>query len=232
MIRSHFVKNSFTIWLKYFFNTFYLELINRRKNLKLGYKTNITKSSFGSYNTLYDHVVINNSKLGNFTYVANNSNIWNSSIGKFCSIGSNVKCGMPSHPSSIFVSTHPIFYSTLKQAQVSFTSKNFFDEENNILIGNDVWVGSNVIIMSGVTIADGAIIASGAVVTKDVPAYSIVGGVPAKIIKYRFEQFQIEFLLNLRWWDFEVNFLKNNFEKFHNINSLMTEFDKINNREI
>ena len=230
MVRSHFVKNSLTIWIKSVLNTFYLELFNRRKNLKLGYKTNIVNCEFGLYNTIYDFVVLCNSSLSDFTYIANNSNIWNTSIGKFCSIGSNVKCGMPSHPSSIFASTHPIFYSTLKQSQITFADKNYYIEENKTIIGNDVWIGSNVIITGGLTIGDGAIIASGAVVTKDIPPYTIVGGVPAKVIRDRFEKNEIDFLLKFRWWNLEINFLKKNFDKFHDIKKLMSEYQKIINK--
>ena len=208
MVRSHFVKNSLTIWIKSVLNTFYLELFNRRKNLKLGYKTNIVNCEFGLYNTIYDFVVLCNSSLSDFTYIANNSNIWNTSIGKFCSIGSNVKCGMPSHPSSIFASTHPIFYSTLKQSQITFADKNYYIEENKTIIGNDVWIGSNVIITGGLTIGDGAIIASGAVVTKDIPPYTIVGGNPAKVIKKRFSDDIIEQLLKYKWWDLPIDIIR------------------------
>jgi acetyltransferase-like isoleucine patch superfamily enzyme len=227
MIRSHIIKNTFTIWIKSLIVTFYLEFVNRKKKLKLGYRTNVTKTTFGLYNTIYDNVTISNSYLGDFTYVANNTNICNTKIGKFCSIGSNVKCGLPIHPSSTFVSTHPIFYSTLKQTQITFASKDFFKEEDDLIIGNDVWIGSNVIIMSGITIEDGAIIASGSVVTKDVTAYSIVGGVPAKIIKYRFEQNEIDFLRRLEWWNLDLDFLKSNFETFHDIKKLMSFYNNI-----
>ena len=68
-------------------------------------------------------------------------------------------------------------------------------------IGNDVWIGLNATILDGVTIGDGAIVAAGAVVTKDVPPYAVVAGVPAKIIKYRFTESQIDFLLKFRWWE-------------------------------
>jgi acetyltransferase-like isoleucine patch superfamily enzyme len=232
MIRSHFIKNSVTIWLKTFLITIYLELVYFRKSLKLGYRTNITNCKFGRNNTIFDFVVLSNSQIGDFTYISNSSNICNTVIGKFCSIGSNVKCGLPSHPSSVFVSTHPIFYSTLKQSQITFADKSYFVEEGKIVVGNDVWIGSNVIIMSGLTIGDGAIIASGSIVTKDIPAYSIYGGVPAKIIRYRFEKDEIDFLLNLKWWDFEIDFLRKNFDKFHNIKTLMSQHHILTGSEI
>ena len=81
---------------------------------------------------------------------------------------------------------------------------------------------TDVIIMDGVQIADGVIIGAGAVVTKDLPPYAIAGGVPAKIIRYRFEKEEISQLLLSKWWDLDIDFLKNNFEKFHDIDIFLT----------
>jgi len=225
MIKSKLLKNAFTISLRSMYKTLILQISNRNKHLKLGFRTNITNCNFGVYNTIYDYVVMKNVLLGDFSYVANNSNIWNTKIGKYCSIGSNVKCGLGLHPSCNFVSTHPIFYSTDKQCQVTFADKKYFQEEKQIIIGNDVWIGSNVIISSGINIGDGAIIASGAVVTKNVLPFSIVGGIPAKIIRYRFNPEEIEFLLKYKWWDLAVNWLKENFLLFHDIKTLMQTTD-------
>ena len=83
------------------------------------------------------------------------------------------------------------------------------ESKGMITIGNDVWIGGNVTIMRRVTIGDGAIIAAGAVVVKDVPAYSIVGGIPARIIKYRFDETIIKRLLNIQWWEYGPDLMKN-----------------------
>lgn len=91
-------------------------------------------------------------------------------------------------------------------------------------IGNDVWIGANVIILPGVKIGNGAIIAAGAVVSKDVPAYSIVGGVPAKIIKYRFEKNEIESLERICWWDWPIKKIRDNLELFINIEEFISKF--------
>jgi acetyltransferase-like isoleucine patch superfamily enzyme len=197
-------------------------LIERKnKNLKLGYKTSVENTLFENYNTISDYVYLNNVSLGSFTYISSNSVIINATIGKYCSIAGNVKCGLGLHPSRTFVSTHPIFFSMLKQAQTTFADKSYFEEYNNTIIGNDVWIGENVMIIGGVTIGDGAIIAAGAVVTKDIPPYAIVGGVPGKVIKYRFDKEEIVFLLRWKWWNLETEIIRKNFLLFHDVKKLM-----------
>ncbi len=157
----------------------------------------------GQYNTIYEHVKLKNVALGDFTYVSKNSEIMNAKIGKFCSISSGCRIGLGTHPVN-FVSTHPIFYSVRGQAQLSFSDKSMQDEYKEIIIGHDVWIGTNVIIIDGVKIGNGAIIAAGSTVTKDIPAYAIVGGVPAKIIRYRFSKSDCENLESFKWWDKDV----------------------------
>ena len=211
------IKNPFTIWFYRFIKSRLLQFKNRKKHLKIGLGTSIKNSSFGNYNKIGDHVNMKLCSFGDFSYVSRNSNLARATIGKFCSIGPNCEIGLGKHPSSQFVSTHPIFYSTNNQAGISFSDQNYFDEFEPIIIGNDVWVGANVIINDGVKISDGAIIATGSVVTKNIPPYAIVGGVPAKIIKYRFNDDQIERLLEKKWWNLDVSTLESDFKQLHNI---------------
>jgi len=217
------VKNPLTVWFAKLIKSMILEYKNKEKCLKIGYMSNAINCEFGIYNTIYDEVSLQTVILGDFTYIANNTQISRTEIGKFCSIGPDCKIGLGKHPSKDFVSTHPIFFSTLKQAQITFAAKDYFDEFENIVIGHDVWIGANAIVIDGVKIGSGAIVAAGSVVTKDVPPYAIVGGVPAKIIRYRFEHETIKKLLELKWWDMDVESLKNNYKKFHNVKELLND---------
>ncbi len=214
---NNFIRNPLTIWLLRTIKSKIIEYKYRAKKLQIGYMSTIHESTFGMYNIIYDYVSLINVDMDDFTYVANNTSISRTSIGKYTSIGDNCKIGLGKHPSSIYVSTHPIFYSTLNFSKISFSNKKYFNEFDKIMVGNDVWIGTGVIILDGVHVHDGAIIAAGSVVTKDVPPYAIVGGVPAKLIKYRFNQEEINRLLKLKWWDMDIQYLKDNFKKFHNI---------------
>jgi acetyltransferase-like isoleucine patch superfamily enzyme len=150
--------------------------------------------------------------------------IKNSTIGKFTSIGSNVNICIGGHPTNL-VSTHPAFYSNNK-AFNTYSDDVYFDEYTKSEIGNDVWIGSNSTVMNNITIGDGAIIAYGAVVTKNVLPYSIVGGIPAKHIKFRFDEEIIIRLLEIKWWELSEDFLKQHFKLFHNPVDFIDFYDK------
>jgi chloramphenicol O-acetyltransferase type B len=177
-------------------------ILSAHKGLSVSKQSRFDKyTSFSEYNVLHKNTILSRTKLGRFTYIAGAS-ISNASVGQFCSIGPETKIGgFGRHPID-WATTHPVFYSTRKQAGVSFVETDHFEEDaERVEIGNDVWIGANVLIMDGVRIGDGAIIAAGAVVNRDVDPYSIVGGVPAKLIRHRFPSSVIERFLKLKWWD-------------------------------
>lgn len=128
-------------------------------------------------------------------------------IGKYCSISSDAFIGTQQHPTD-YLSTHP-FMSVECPIGPKVPPENIhpYRAAMPCHIGNDVWVGRRAIILDGITVGDGAIIAAGAVVTHDVEPYAIVGGVPAKLIRYRFEKNIISDLLELKWWDCDEEFL-------------------------
>ncbi len=161
---------------------------------------------FASYNKIYQGSILGKVKLGRFTYLTN-SKIGCSKIGAFCSIGPNTIIGLGKHPTNL-LSTHPAFYSKNKTSGMTFALKDKFPENSEILIGNDVWIGANVLVRDDIIIGDGAIVAAGAVVTKNIQPYAIVGGVPAKLMRYRFTDDVIQELLEWKWWNLPTNVLK------------------------
>jgi len=129
-------------------------------------------------------------------------------IGNYCSIGSGtvfIMAGNQGHRTD-WISTFPFHF----QANIFKNSKNPYKKSGDTVVGHDVWIGSEAMIMAGVTIGSGAVIASRAVITKDVEPYAIVGGNPAKVIKYRFSVEEIEKLLKLKWWDWSEEKVKEN----------------------
>lgn len=140
------------------------------------------------------------------SYVSS-ARISNAKIGRYCSIGFESIIGLGTHPST-YLSTHPAFYSAAKQSGISFVTESSYSEYQSIDIGNDVWIGARAIVLGGVSIGDGAIVAAGAVVTKDVPPYAIVGGVPARLLRYRFSEEVIEELLDWKWWNSSVDSIR------------------------
>ena len=169
-----------------------------------------------------------NSSLGYGSYIGDNNLFVNSVFGKYCSVGSNIRLVVSSHPTENVISTHPAFFSG-EYAQFSYVKDRTYDEllktpdGYGLKVGNDVWIGDNVLIKGGVTIGDGAVIAMGAVVTRSVPPYAIVGGVPAKIIRYRFEEDKIKLLEKMQWWNMPESRIREIAEKFSDADAFFNE---------
>ena len=168
--------------------------------------------------------------VGRQTYCASAPVVWNVSqttIGSFVSIGSGVTIGNGQHPTD-FLSTSPYFYlDHLGFKNDDMVSHNEYMYKAPVHIGNDVWIGENVKISNGVTIGDGAIVGRCAVVTKDVPPYAIVVGVPAKILRYRFDEETIAKLLKLKWWELDDEVIKT--IPYDNISTAISYIEKIRN---
>ena len=179
-------------------------------------------------------IIYKNCKVGRYTYGYEGLLEMHpiaTSIGRFCSINQTariwnnhaVEC-VTTHP----ILDHPSFYSWDKAIEREVYIEKYGKHRENhsyensmirdnkpITIGNDVWIGANAIILPGVKIGDGAIIAAGAVVTKDVDDYAIVGGVPAKLIRYRFSKEVIDKLLKVKWWEWPIEEIEKNIELFY-----------------
>lgn len=169
---------------------------------KLFYKknSNICKTS-----KIYPFSRITNSNIGSHSYVSYFSQINNSKIGNYCSIAKRFNAGLGFHPTD-FISTSPVFYSPKNPLFKSIVKDKMFNDSKSISIGSDVWIGCNVTLVDGVNIGHGSIIGAHSLVINDVEPYSIVGGVPAKLIRKRFTDEEIEYLLKLKWWDKSLEF--------------------------
>lgn len=129
-------------------------------------------------------------------------------VGRYCSIALGLRIMGESHPTD-WISSSPVFYNQrlmmhtfAADHEVELEQHSFDQPESDITIGNDVWIGEHVTLARGISIGDGAIIASNATVTKDVPPYAVVGGVPAKVIRPRFHEKTVEELRDIAWWRF------------------------------
>ena len=195
------------------------------KNVRIIRSTIGDKSSIGDYTTVRDTKVgkycqiqrycdLLRVNIGNYTIVERNAVLHDVSIGSFCELSWYVGMGGDNHNYKL-PSIHHWYWQTyfdFEHDENSVGKKNFFTKLNSeeCVIGNDVWVGSGVTVNRRVHVGNGAILASGCVVTKDVPDYAIVGGAPAKIIKYRFDEDTIKRLQKIAWWDWPDEILREN----------------------
>jgi acetyltransferase-like isoleucine patch superfamily enzyme len=201
----------------------YNNKVEIRKNAVVDMHSQFEGSNLVSHRTYLKEV-----SLGFASYVGNDSRLIKTKIGKYSCIGPFVSIIIGQHPTKGFVSVHPVFYSTKKQVGFTFVDHDRFEEikhaDNNghyVIIGNDVWIGAGARIMGGVTIGDGAIIGAGALVTKDVLPYSIVVGIPAKIIRYRFSQERINKLEEIAWWNKPKEWIMNHSSLFLDIDQFL-----------
>jgi len=192
----------------------------KKQNVNIESNVSINRTEFSKYNRICKNSSVNDSSFGLCSYIGWNCVLNNVEVGSFTSIGPYTEVIYGRHPVN-FISTHPIFYSTRKQCGISFTQKQLFDDfqyvkntTKSVLIGNDVWIGYGVKIVEGVKIGDGSIVLAGAVVTKDVEPYSIVGGIPAKHVKYRFDEDMRNKLINFKWWQKDFQWIQENSKYF------------------
>jgi acetyltransferase-like isoleucine patch superfamily enzyme len=214
------------------FIKYFLCKINYRKNLKFDFSVSIGKNSvFEGMNKIHPDSYFKG-MMGYGSYIGWNSFL-DAKIGRYSSIAPFVRCNIGKHPFTKFVSTSPVFYSKSQYKNGgTFTEMDRYEEtvyadkesKYGIVIGNDCWVGEGVFFVGGVTVGDGAVVLAHAVVDKDVSPYAIVGGVPAKIIKYRFDEDTIAFLMKIKWWEKDREWLIRNIGLMEDIEKMKSEY--------
>ena len=199
---------------------FFLKVL-KYDNVKVYYSSNVGwKTQFEGANVIYENCYFSGS-IGYGSYIQHNCEL-EANIGRFTSIAPYTRSNRGIHPYTYpFATTCPMFFSLQKITGKTFADRCMFNEDRDtLIIGNDVWICENVFLVGGINVGDGAVVLPGAVVTKDVPPYSIVGGVPAKVIKYRYDEDTIEFLINFKWWKRDTEWLKMHWELLCDINKL------------
>lgn len=186
------------------FNKFFLKIKAIKTHSVINAKRVSTKSILGNHLVIKEDVIImDDVQISDYIFINTNTKVISANIGKYVSIGCNCIIGPHEHPYDFF-SVSPYIYSRYKK----FLTQNDFKEITNPpIIGNDVWIGCGVIILQGVSIGDGAIIGAGSVVTKDIPAYQIAIGNPAKVIKPRFSEVESFLLKYNNWWDYDQSYI-------------------------
>jgi len=177
----------------------------------------LAETILGSYTHVQAHSVFCDVVVGDYSYFAGYNQVFYADIGKFCSVASYARINTTNHPTYDRIAQHHFTYRS-KRFGFGDNDEEFFIRRKDriVTIGNDVWIGHNAIIMPGVRIGNGAVIGAGAIVIKDVEPYSIVVGVPAKMINKRFSDDLIGKIESIKWWDWDHKTLKERLPDFRN----------------
>ena len=183
----------------------------------------VRASTLGRYTEVGAGSTVSNSTLGDYSYAVENTQIAFATIGKFANIASHVRIYASKHPMEL-ASLHHFTYRSSWYFDDAEDNKDFFDWRASypINIGHDTWIGHGAVIMPGVAVGNGAVIGSNAVVTRDVPPYAIAVGVPAKVVRMRFDESVIEQLEKMAWWDWPHETLRERLDDFRKMPA--TEF--------
>jgi len=188
----------------------------------------VSDSSLGAYTEVGARTILTEVSMGDYSYVVNDSQITYTTIGKFCSIAAMTRINPGNHPMQRATQAH-FTYRTSAYFPGEPDEAEFFDwrRQHHIHIGHDVWIGHGAVVLPGHNVGTGAVIAAGAIVTKDVPAYTIVGGNPARIIRRRFPEGIADRLAALAWWNWDRGQLREALPDFRklDIESFLAKYE-------
>ena len=188
----------------------------------------VSDCSLGAYTEVGARTILTEVSMGDYSYVVNDSQITYTTIGKFCSIAAMTRINPGNHPMQRPSQAH-FTYRASAYFPGESDEAEFFDwrRQHHIHIGHDVWIGHGAVVLPGRNVGTGAVIAAGAVVTKDVPAYTIVGGNPARIIRRRFPEGIADRLASLAWWNWDRGQLREALPDFRklDIESFLAKYE-------
>lgn len=203
----------------------------QRRQISIGKGTLFSGSTiFEGNNRINRYCHLYGARIGTGTYMGDECVVNSTYIGRYCALGAGIRISLGDHPIHKVVSIHPAFFSNKKQAGFTFCkhdvwkSSKQIDDKYGCMIGNDVWIGDEVTILGGVSIADGTVIGAGTVVVKDTEPYGIYVGIPAKKIGSRFTEEEIDYLLNIKWWDLDMDTLSSKSNLFADIKEFRKKF--------
>ena len=180
----------------------------------------VVNSTLGRYTEVADRCRLDEVEMGDYSYIMQDGAVWCATIGKFANIAASVRINATNHP-TWRPTLHHFTYRAADYFDGAENDHDFFSwrRDNRVSIGHDVWIGHGATVLPGVTVGDGAVIGAGAVVSRDVAPYTIVGGVPAKLIRERFPRSVAERMQALAWWDWDHDRLFGALEDFRHMDA-------------